>query len=813
MPSRKKRENKHRFLRFTAGTLAVLACIFLLLVAATAVFAARNLDTEADEALFSAAGGSTLTRFYFDGADGETVEALPGYRAVEWEEESFSGAEKSLYTPLSEMPSYLPMAFVAIEDHRFYEHDGVDVLRTGKAVFNHLFRFSGRFGGSTITQQLIKNIGGESEISVKRKLKEMLRALSLEKRHSKNEILEAYLNIVPLSRNCIGVGAASEAYFGKKTQALSLAEAASLAAITRSPSAFDPTLHPQAHIKRRNLVLSRMLSLGYIGEEEYQAAVNTPLSLSPAPWQNKKVSSWYAETVLNDVEKALTEEGYSRSVAHALVMHGGLRIYTCMDKRVQGILEGYFTDRSHFSGMGDGFSAAMTVIDPKTGNLLGIVGNRGEKTANRTLNHATDTLRAPGSVLKPVALYAPAIDAGLVNEATVFDDVPKDFSAATPWPHNSPARYDGLVNTKTALTYSKNTVAVELYRQLGPERIYHTLYNGLGISSLCRRGKSASGHPLTDLAPAPLALGQLTYGVNLREMTAAYLPLSDGVMRNNRSFLLVLDRDGKALLKPDEGDTRIFRQTTASVMTHMLSAVVEDGTAKSLKLKNYLDTAGKTGTSGQNRDRWFIGYTPYYLAGIWCGYEEGKKAVTGTPQLKAWDEIMCLLHRDILKDPSPVRSFVPAPGLRACRICRDSGLLCSEHCAHDPRGDRAMTVWLRADEIPTATCQRHVPVLYDSVEGGVVREEEAEGREGLIYVSLLDIPWRDFPRQVIVGDAEYVYRCLDGKEPSLSAGEPYFAPLLPRGHYAGISARSTRQYNAYAPPPKEEEDSLPLHAG
>lgn len=813
MPMRKRREKKHRFLRFAAGALAALALVFLLFVAAVAVFAARNLDTEADETLFSAAGGSTLTRFYYDGPGGEAVEALPGYRAIEWEEESFSGAEKSLYTPISEMPSYLPCAFVAIEDHRFYEHDGVDVLRTARAAANHLFRFSKRFGGSTITQQLIKNIGGENEISVKRKLKEMLRAVALEKSHSKNEILEAYLNIVPLSRNCVGVGAASEAYFGKKPEALSLAEAASLAAITRSPSAFDPTLHPAAHTERRNLVLSRMFALGYITQKEYEEAKNTPLSLSPAPWQTKESSSWYAETVLADVEKALTEEGYSASVAQALVSRGGLRIYTCMDREVQQVLEGYFSDKAHFSGMGEGFSAAMTVIDPKTGNLLGIVGNFGKKTADRTLNHAQDTLRAPGSVLKPVALYAPAIDSGLINEATVFDDVPKDFSRQSPWPHNSPARYAGLVNTKTALTYSKNTVAVELYRKLGAEKIYHTLNTELGITSLCRRDKSPSGRTVTDLAPAPLALGQLTYGVNLREMTAAYLPLSDGVMRKNRSFLLVLDRNGEVLLAPEKEETRVFRQTTASVMTHMLSSVVEEGTAKSLQLKNYLDTAGKTGTSGQNRDRWFIGYTPYYLAGIWCGYEGGNTAVAGTPQLKAWDEVMCLLHREILKDPAPVRTFTRAPGLRACRVCRDSGLLCSEHCAHDPRGDRAMTVWLRADEIPTATCQRHVPVLYDPAVGGVVREEEAEGREGLIRVSLLDIPWRDFPRQVIIADAEYVYRKLEGQEPSLLAHEPYFAPLLAPGHFAGISARSTRQYNAYAPPPEEEEESLPLWAG
>lgn len=797
----KKKQAKTTFFRVAAGTLAAFALLFLLFCAAGAVFAAWYIDKEADEALFTNAGNSTLTRFYYhDSQSGTALSQIPGYMAVEWQKEGLCSSARSLYTHITDMPQYLPAAFVAIEDHRFYQHDGVDVLRTGKAIVNHLLHFSGRFGGSSITQQLIKNIGGEKDISIKRKCKEMIRAISLEKRHSKEEILEAYLNIVPLSRNCVGVGAASLAYFGKPPSDLSLAEAASLAAITRSPTAFDPTLHPAAHTKRRNVVLARMRSLSLISEEECQTALSTPLVLSPAPWQAENVCSWYTETVIQDVIDGLIQKGYTRPVAEALVARGGLRIYTCMDIKVQQTLERHFESTKLLSSMGKDLSAAMTVLDPATGDLLGIVGNIGIKKADRPLNHATDTLRAPGSVLKPVALYAPAIDRGLINEATVFDDVPKTFSGASLWPHNAPARYDGLVNVKTALTHSKNTVAVDLYQKLGAEEIYHTLHHRLGIQSLCRQATGKDGRRMTDLAPAPLALGQLTYGVNLRQMTAAYLPLLDGVMHKSRSFLLVLDRDGNILLDCPEQKEQVFQKTTASVMTHMLSSVVEDGTAKGLLLSRKVDTAGKTGTSGQNRDRWFIGYTPYYLAGIWCGYENADRPVNGTPHLRLWDEVMCELHRDILQNTQDIKSFGMAKGLRACRVCRDSGLLCSEACSHDPRGERGVTVWLREEEIPHLACRRHTLVFYDPLSGGVVPEEEKDGHPFLTQVALLDIPWRDFPRQVIISDAEYVYRPFQGKISSPLDNEAYFAAKLPPGHFAGISARTTRQFNAYAPP-------------
>lgn len=795
-----KQTKKRGLLRVTAWILVVLALLLLASTLGLFVFAHKTVDPSADEVLFLAAGESTLTRLYYDGEGGEAVGLLPDYRAVEWQEESFSGSARALRVSYEELPSYLPLAFVAIEDKRFFSHDGVDVLRTVKAAANHIFRFSDRFGGSTITQQLIKNIGGESEPSIKRKVKEVLRALALEKRHSKEEILEAYLNIVPLSSNCVGVGAASLAYFGKPASLLTLEEAASLAAITRSPASYDPVKKPEAHLARRNLVLSQMLKEEMITREEYEAAVLAPLSLSPAPWKQRGVSSWYAETVLADVKAALMEKGYSASASEAL-LNSGLQIYTAMDKKAQEIVEESFRESAYLNRKGEGFAASMAVFDVENGNLLAIVGNKGEKKANRLLNYATDTYRAPGSVLKPVALYAPAIEKGLITEATVFDDVPKDFSRAAPWPQNSPRTYSGLVNTQTAVAKSKNTVAVELYHMLGAEQIYHTLVYDAKLSGIYRKSDGK-----TDLAAAPLALGQLTKGVTLREMTRAYLPLYKGESHADRSFLLVLDRNGEVLLNNAPQTERVYQETTASVITHMLAGAVENGTAKELTLPQIVDTAGKTGTSGNNRDRWFIGYTPYLLAGIWCGYEEGHSATLGDGHLKVWDEVMRRLHKERTEEGE--KHFTMAKGLVACRVCRDSGELLSESCALDPRGERGVTVWLPKDRLPKTACHRHVEVWYDDARGGVLLPEESVS-EGARRIALLDIPWRDFPQEVIIEDAEYVYRPLFDALPSENPAEPFFANQIKKGRFVGISARSSKQFNAWAglaPPP------LPLGA-
>ena len=805
----KPEKKKHRALRILCGTLVCLGLLFALGIGGIALFALRNVDPALDEALFAAAGQSTVTRLYYNGGPDSGIAELPelpGYYPVEIPGQTLRHAGMQQHVPLAEMPHTLQYAFVAVEDKRFFEHDGVDFLRTGKAAVNYVLHFDGRFGGSTITQQLIKNIGGEDEATVFRKCKEMLRALSLEKRHSKEEILEAYLNIVPLGHGCIGVGSGAMYYFSTAPESLSVAQCASLAAITNAPGRYDPVKYPEAHLARRNLVLDRMAEQGYLTEKQAAEAKAEGLSLCLSEQKEDCILNWYVETVLTDLQKDLTEQyGYTRQAADALIWNGGLSVYTYMEPTLQDTLQGYFEDLSHFPWQTEeGLQYAMAVTDVRTGHLSAIVGGVGKKTGNRLLNRASDTTRAPGSALKPLALYAPALEAGLLTPATVYDDVPVSFGNAgdpVPFPRNSPNIYSGLCNVRTALVHSKNTVAVRIYRQLGKEKIYSTLVHQLGFSTILRKGKRQDGGMATDLAVSPLALGQLTVGVSVREMTAAFGALAnEGTYAPADAYALVLDRNGKPLLQKESVPTRVFRREVARLTTWMMEGVVEEGTARDITLCEAVDTAGKTGTSGNSHDKWFAGYTPYLCATLWCGYDNAEKGVVSLSlsQTQIWDAVMRRLHRSVFSAQEPLRHFSKA-GLIRCRVCRDSGDLVGEHCALDPRGERAETLYFLPGTQPTAVCRRHVPVLYDTLTGGVATEaclHQAEVSH-LAYTALLDIPWRSFPTEVYVRDAEYVYRPLAGAQPGKFWDVPYFAATLPQGVYVGLTDHENgRQYNA-----------------
>ena len=787
----KKKKKGRRITRFLAWSIIGSSLLFLAAVGGLSVYGAVALSPEEDERLFREAGADSFTRFYYHAEGGESVAALPGFQAVEWESERLSSSEKCLYTPIEEMPDYLGNAFVAVEDHRFYRHSGVDVLRTGKAALNSVFHFSPRFGGSTITQQLIKNIGGEREQTASRKIREMLRARALEKRHTKEEILEAYLNIVPMSDGCIGVGTASLLYFGKEPRELTLAEAASIAAVTRAPSVYAPTKNTEKHLERRNTVLWRMKECGMISEAVYEEAKNEPLVLQNGLKSGESVRSWYTETVIDDVKKALLSEGYTEASATALLYRGGLRIYTAVDIGAQRAAEKHFENGEAFSGYGEDLNAALVLLSPQNGNLAAIVGNRGKKEGNRLLNHAKDALYAPGSALKPVALYAPAVEDGKISEATVFDDVPSSFTGTTPWPRNAPDVYSGLTDCTRALSLSKNTAAVSVYGLLGAERIYSAL-TAVGIDTLVRR-RSTAGGVLTDLAPAPLALGELTDGVSLLSLTRAYLPLADeGNLHGVRSYLLVLDRDGRVLLSPKEEEQTVYTKETASVLTHMLQSVAEEGSAAALTLPQIVATAGKTGTSAGGKNRIFIGYTPYYLGGVLCTYGDGR-AVTGEVHLSVFDAVMKEIHAPLCEEGA--EDFKMASGLRAVRVCRDSGKKCSSLCHMDPRGEREITVWVKEEDIPRENCDCHTAFWYDEEGDGVVLEPALYGGVPLTRISLLKVKGRDFPVDIAVTDAEYTVRDIGDAAPS-SRDEAYYASVLDEGHYAGRRADGGRPYNA-----------------
>ena len=769
-----------------------------------------HMDYAADEALFALAHGSHTTRLYYSDpaqkvtADGRPSQLPAGYCPVEREGQRIHGTQNSIYCAYRDIPQAMKDAFVAIEDKRFYQHHGIDLLRTAKAAANYVLKFDGRFGGSTITQQLIKNISADDEITPARKMREVCRALHLENMHSKEEILELYLNIVPLSQGCMGVGAAAEKYYGKNVSELTVAECASIAAITNSPARYDPYKSKENNRARRDLILHEMRACEMLTQEAYEAALAEEMHLVPLAGQEEVVYDWYTETVLSDVTRDLVQKkGLAREAAEQLVYNGGLQIYTQMDAAVQGILEQYFSDLRHFpTACQNGLSYAMTVCDPYSGDLLGIVSAVGKKTKNRVFNHAADATRAPGSALKPLSVYAPALEEGVIRWSSVLDDVPLRFEKSqtgyTPWPGNSPAVYNGLTDVQDAVAYSKNTVAVQVLKKLGKERSYAYLTEKLGLSTLVREERRAGGI-LTDLAEAPLALGQLSHGVTLRALTNAYGALADGgVYHPSRSYSLVLDGNGKVLLQNDEAGERVFSRESACIMTKLLQGVTSYGTAKSITLDRLVEAAGKTGTSGENRDKWFVGYTPYYTAGVWCGYEDGTTAIPAElagVHVEVWDAIMHRLHSRLLATSHSARKFeIPLRVVRR-EYCKDSGMLPCENCRLDVRNNRICLGYFLADDVPKETCDRHIAVLYDKVGGGVACAHCP--RSQVETVGMLLLPQRSFPTQVYVADAQYGYRALAEEEITRAPDRPFYEGLIPAGQYIGLTrTESGRQFNA-----------------
>ncbi len=732
---------------------AVIAALILLAAGLAAYFVLNGrLDYSADEELFSAAKNTSVTHFYANSSTGGE------YIPIEIEETAF-GASKKVWCAEDEISDYLKKGFIAVEDREFYKHGGVNIRRTAGALFNYIFKSGKRFGASTITQQVVKNISGDNEVSAKRKLYEIMRALRIEKNHTKDEILELYMNIAPMSDNIVGVAYASDSYFGKEPSELTLAEAATVVGITNSPVKYDPRENPEQCKARRNTVLSAMLEVGFISEDEYAEAVAAELLIEKGESESS-YSSWFAETALSDVIRDFAQKyKLSESAARLKVMRGGYNIYTTENAYVQSALDEIFEDpdalpREASSGLG----MAMCICDSKTGDLVAIVGSAGQKRANRLLNFA-NTPHPPGSALKPLALYAPLISEKRINWATVFDDVPVEFYKSgecyTEFPQNSPRVYDGLTTVKDAVRLSKNTVAVRLYEMLGAKRIFDSLRNNFGFDTLVERADGYSG-TVSDIAPSPLALGQLSYGVSLRALTEAYTVFPrEGIFGKGRSYIYVSDKTGRCVLENRQREKRIFTASSARIMNQLLMNVTANGTARSVTLKDMVDTAGKTGTTSDSRDKLFVGYTPYFTAGIWCGYPDKNDSVPALfpSHIEVWDKVMTSVHKRL-----DCEEHFSTSGLVMRDYCCDSGELPDAACSLDPRGNRIERGWFTADNLPTEYCKRHVLCKYDTLTEKVV--PNLYFGENLISISLLDIPPRNFPKEISVTDEEYSYRRL-----------------------------------------------------
>ena len=623
-----------------------------------------------------------------------------------------------------DIPEYLSKAFVSIEDQRFYEHKGVDWKRTFGAAVHWILPGGNSYGGSTITPQPVKNMTEDNDYSVKRKVTEIMRALTLEKKvDDKDTILELYMNIIYFGKNAYGVQTASKTYFNKPVDQLDLAECALIAGLTQNPAAYNPFKYPDAAKERQKAVLYKMYEQGYISKSEYDQAVNEQLQYheNTEAQQQKKAYSYFTDMVITDVVNDLQSQlGYSETYARSLVTSGGLSIYATVDKDVQDTMESVFENSSNFPSISeDGVKpqAAMMVVDPKTGHILGVVGGRGEKTESLVLNRATQSKRSPGSSLKPLATYGPAMDAGIATpDTTVYDRALIQDAEGNPWPMNDGKYPTGRAMTvKEGMTRSLNTISAQLLKQLTPQKSYEFMTQQLGFKLVDSR-TNEDGTVQSDIDLAPLALGALTDGVTVREMAGGFSTfINDGVYGGTRTYTKVTDSEGNTIMEntpnTDKGFTNV---RTDYYMLDCLQNVTAHGTAYGIQLDG-VETGGKTGTTTSNTDIWFCGITPKYSGAVWVGYEHNYRldGLYGRNAAEIWLAVMQKVHAG---DSGLVFDSHPQD-FEEVTYCMDTGLLASGACR---AAGRAATGRFWKDKVPTETCShQNIENKYDFESMGV----------------------------------------------------------------------------------------------
>ena len=615
--------------------------------------------------------------------DGETIAVL-------------SGNENREFIAKEDMAYYLPVAFVSIEDERFYDHMGVDIKRTAAATITYIFNGGeSSFGGSTITQQVVKNLTKEDERTWKRKVKEMARAYYLEKELSKDQILELYLNLIFMGGKCYGVEVASNYYFSKSASELNLAECAFLAGINNTPNSYNPFAGNNADkIKTRTkTVLEKMHELGKINsEEEYNQAmaeVDNGLNFKEGKI-TETIFSYHTDAAISQVINQIMEEKDLNYKAAQLYLYGGgFTIYTTQDSDIQeamneeSLKSKYINTRS-----GQQSQAGMVLLDHKTGYVLGVIGGLGEKTA-MGFNRGTQLVKQTGSSMKPLAVVAPGINEGVITAGTVYDDVPyKEFKNYN--------YFKGLLTIRYAIESSQNIPMLKGIQTLGVDKSLEFLHS-LGFSKLDDEKDNNIS----------LALGGLTNGASPLEMAAAYGAIAnDGVYIEPTFYTKVVDKNGNTVMEPHQESRTVMSTSAAYVVKEILTQPVKSGTATACAISG-MSVAAKTGTTDEDYDRWLCGFTPYYTAATWYGYDENR-TVSGwslSPATQIWASVMKQAHSGLegkkFSDTRP-------DGVVTQKICRDSGLLATEECKHDPRGNRTYTEYFVKGTVPNKQCETHV---------------------------------------------------------------------------------------------------------
>lgn len=637
--------------------------------------------------------------------------------------ETIKGKENREWVDSDKIPDTLKNAVVAIEDERFYKHHGVDWVRTIGAVKGWLLGGT-QYGGSTITQQLIKNITADNDYSVKRKVNEIFRAFALEKEiDDKDRILVMYLNTIFLGYNSYGVQTAAMQYFDKDVSQLDLAESAVLAGLTNNPSIYDVYNHPEKVKERQETILAQMLDQKMISQEEYEAAVAEELNYRPYEEYQQEIKSTYSyftdEVIKDVINDLMTEKGYSRLVAENMVYSGGLNIYATIDTKVQNALDEVWVNADNFPNTekyGEIPQSAMVITD-KQGNIVGIAGGRGEKTSSRGFSYASDARRQPGSSIKPLATYGPAMDAGIATpDTTVYDRALIQDEEGNPWPMNDGKYPTGRAMTvKEGMTRSLNTISAQLLKQLTPQKSYEFMTQQLGFKLVDSR-TNEDGTVQSDIDLAPLALGALTDGVTVREMAGGFSTfINDGVYGGTRTYTKVTDSEGNTIMEntpnTDKGFTNV---RTDYYMLDCLQNVTAHGTAYGIQLDG-VETGGKTGTTTSNTDIWFCGITPKYSGAVWVGYEHNYRldGLYGRNAAEIWLAVMQKVHAG---DSGLVFDSHPQD-FEEVTYCMDTGLLASGACR---AAGRAATGRFWKDKVPTETCShQNIENKYDFESMGV----------------------------------------------------------------------------------------------
>jgi penicillin-binding protein 1A len=687
------------------------------------------------------------------------------------------------YEKIDKIPQYLSDAFVAIEDERFYSHNGIDIKGIMRAGVIAIKNKSLSQGASTITQQLIKNSvfdnwTNETTIqSIKRKIQEQYLAMELEKKMTKEEILEAYMNTINLGQNTLGVKAASLRYFNKQPYQLTLSECAVIAAITQNPSRYNPISHPEENVNRREDVLDKMLELGFITQSEYDEAmaddVYSRIQAVNNETESNSVYTYFVDELCEEVMQDLMDlKGYNETQAYRMLYSGGLNIFTTQDPDIQAICDDVYGNEDNYpdntkwylnyaltivkaNGEKENYSTEMykayykqqnssfnllysstdaayeaieayktavmqegdkvesesvsltpqpqvsiTVEDQSTGYIVAMVGGRGTKEASRTLNRASNTTRQPGSCFKVLSTYAPAFDSAGLTLADVQNDAPFNYTNGRPVNNWWGSNYRGLLSLRYGIAQSANIVAVKTLTQISPQLGFDYLQN-FGFTTLVDKRVESDGTVVSDIGQ-PLALGGITDGVTNMELNAAYAAIANqGAYIKPKLYTKIVDHDGNILIDNTTPETtQVVKETTAWLLTSAMVDVVTTGTGGSVNFGN-MAIAGKTGTTSDYKDVWFAGYTPYYTATTWTGYDNNVSMTTSAEKNLSktmWKAVMSRIHENL-----PYKSFPTVSGIVTAQVCSKSGRLpiagvCDQY---------VNTEYFAEGTVPTEYCDVH----------------------------------------------------------------------------------------------------------